>query len=193
MGLLYAFPVSLEEEDFAEIKDKTITLKTYGLPYLFWGYATAIVMVVFFMFLAVKAPVLKLVALGDETDATLGYTLLTIIGLMPVLIFSFFFYEKRLVRKNQELTVEHRLFGLKIFSDTLTLSETDPYTVGPFLSSPNLARIKGGEEAQGFQNKGYYVLKVNTKDGKRIQIDRHSRKADLLKLEELLRLDLNQY
>lgn len=193
MGLLYAFPVSLEEEDFAVIKDKTITLKTYGLPYLFWGYATAIVMVVFFMFLAVKAPVLKLVALGDETDATLGYTLLTIIGLMPVLIFSFFFYEKRLIRKNQELTVEHRLFGLKIFSDTLTLSETDPYTVGPFLSSPNLARIKGGEEAQGFQNKGYYVLKVNTKDGKRIQIDRHSRKADLLKLEELLKLDLGQY
>jgi len=192
MGLLYAFPVSLEEEDFAEIKNKTLTLKTYGLPYLFWGYATAIVMVVFFMFLAVKAPVLKLVELGDETDATLGYALLTTIGLMPMLIFSFFFYEKRLVRKDQELTIEHRLFGLKIFSDTLSLSETEPYTVGPYLSSPNLARIKGGEEAQGFQNKGYFVLWVNTKDGKRIQVDRHSRKADLSKLEELLKLDLNQ-
>ena len=45
MGLLYVFPVSLEEEGFAEVKDQTITLKTYGLPYVFWSYAAAIVAV----------------------------------------------------------------------------------------------------------------------------------------------------
>ncbi len=187
MGLLYAFPISLEETDFAEVKDGTITLKTYGLPYLFWGYAAAVLLVVLFMFLAVRAPVLKLVALGDQTDAILGYSLLSMIASMPVLILAFFFFEKRIVRKEQTLTLEYRVFGLKLLSQKLILSETDPYSVGPFLSSPNLARIKGGEEAVGFQNKGYYVLWVNTKDGKRIQVDRHSRKVDLLKLEELLK------
>ena len=97
MGLLYVFPVSLEEKDFVVIKDQTITLKTYGLPYLFWGYATAAIMVISFMFLAIKAPVLKLITLGDGTDSMLGYSLLVFIGLLPVFILSVFFYEKRLI------------------------------------------------------------------------------------------------
>ena len=189
MGLLYAFPISLEETDFAEVKDNTLTLKTYGLPYLFWGYAAAVLFIVVCMFLAVRAPVLKLVALGDETDAFLGYSLLSFIGFMPALVLSFFFFEKRLVRKPKSLTMEYRIFGLKVFSETFTPNDVEPYTIGPYLSSPNLARIKGGEEAAGFQNKGYFVLWIHTKEGKRIQVDRHSRKVDLVKLEELLRTD----
>src|SRR4051794_24573343 len=109
MGLLYAFPVSLEEKDFAEIKDQSITLKSYGLPYIFWGYAFAILMVIFFMFLAIKAPVFKLIELGDETDSMLGYALLSFIGLLPVFILSFFFFEKRIVKKNKTLTLEYRV------------------------------------------------------------------------------------
>ncbi len=186
MGLLYAMPVSLEEKDFVEIKDQTMTLKSYGLPYIFWGYATAILIVIFFMFLAIKAPVLKLIDLGDETDHMLGYSLLSFIGLLPVFMFSFFFFEKRIVKKVQSLTLEYRIFGLKVFSETFTPAEEKPFAVDAFLNSPNLARLKGGEESAGFQNKGYFILWLNTKEGKRINIDRSSRKADLLKLEELL-------
>lgn len=188
MGLLYVFPVSLEEKDFCEIKDQTMTLKTYGLPYIFWGYATAAVMVILFMFMAIKAPVLKLIALGDETDSFLGYSLLSFIGVLPIIIFGCFFYEKRLVKKGKTLTLEYRVFAIKVFSETFTPADTDPYEIKPYLSSPNLARIKGGEEAEGFQNKGYFTLKLKTQDGKIILIDRHSRKADLLKLEELLKM-----
>jgi hypothetical protein len=45
MGLMYVFPVSEEETDFVKLelsptgKGSKITLKSYGLPYIFWGYA----------------------------------------------------------------------------------------------------------------------------------------------------------
>lgn len=188
MGLLYAFPISLEETDFADFKDETLVVKTYGLPYIFWGYAFAVLMVILFMFLAVKEPVLKLVHLGDETDALLGYSLLSFVAALPVFILGFFFFEKRIVKSKNLLKLEYRIFGLKVFSESFTPASENAFTVGPFLTSPNLARIKGGEDAAGFQNKGYFVLSLNTHDGKRIQLDRHSRKADLLKLEELLKL-----
>ena len=119
MGLLYVFPVSLEEKDFADINGQTITLKTYGLPYLFWGYATAIIMIIFFMFLAIKAPILKLVALGDDVDSILGYGLLSFIGMLPIFIFSVFFYEKRIVKTKNSIALEYRVFGLKLFSQNL--------------------------------------------------------------------------
>jgi hypothetical protein len=187
MGLLYVFPVSLEEKDFVLVKDQTITLKTYGLPYLFWGYATAAIMMILFMFLAIKDPVLKLISLGDETDSILGYSLLTFIGLLPVFILSVFFYEKRLIKSKKSISMEYRIFGLKIFSESFAVSEAEPFSVNPYLSSPNQARIQGGEDSANFQNKGYFTLKLKADNGKTILIDRHSRKADLVKLEELLK------
>ena len=186
MGLLYVFPVSKEESDFVIHEDETLTLKTYGLPYIFWIYALCSIAVVVFMFLAIKDPVLKLISLGDETDKTLGYSLLSFVGLLPVLVLSFFFYEKRIMKKNQTLTIDHRIFWVKIFSETFSLESSDKLTITPFLSSPNVARIHQTDENLGFQNKGYYVLWLETSDGKKIQIDRHSRKTDLEKLKDLI-------
>jgi hypothetical protein len=190
MGLLYVFPVSLEEKGFAEVENKTLILKTYGLPYIFWGYALAILTMIFFMFLAVKDPVLKLIALGDETDATLGYGFLAFIGCLPIILFSFFFYEKRIVKNEKTLSLEYRVFGLKVFSENFVMADNDAFAIDPYLSSPNMARIKGGDETVGFQNKGYHTLTLNTHDGKKILIDRHSRKADLIKMLELLKKTL---
>jgi len=186
MGLMYPFPVSTEETDFADKKGDKLTLKTYGLPYIFWIYALCSVAVIFFMFLAVKAPVFKLIELGNETDATLGNALLTFIGLLPVVIFSFFFYEKRLVASPSALELEHRFFGLKVFFKKFVLDPTDSLQVESFLSSPNVARQKEKEDSQGFQNKGYFVLYLSSHDGKKVFIDRHSRKTDLEKLKNLL-------
>lgn len=187
MGLLYAFPVSLEEDDFATLQSDKLTLKTYGLPYIFWGYAVAILIVIGFMFLAIKDPILKLVELGDETDAMLGYSLLAFIAALPVILMGFFFYEKRIVRTPGLIALQHRVFGLPVFSEQFQPAKEIPYSIEAFLDSPNVARMKGGEDAAGFQNKGYFVLWLNTADSKRIALDRHSRKADLVKLEELLR------
>lgn len=185
MGLMYVFPVSEEETDFVK-KEEALTLKTYGLPYIFWIYAFCVVVVIFFMFLAIKAPVLKLIELGDETDAMLGYSLLTFIGLLPIFILSFFFYEKRIIKHKSELKMVHKVFGITVFSEKFLLEKSDQLTVDPFLDSPNVARMKGGDESKGFQNKGYFVLWLKSADGNKIQIDRHSRKVDLEKLKELL-------
>jgi hypothetical protein len=186
MGLLYVFPVSDEETDFVIRGPDSVTVKSYGLPYIFWIYAICAVLVVFFMFLAIKAPVLKLIELGDDTDATLGYSLLGFIGLSPLAIFAFFFYEKRIVRKGGAISMQYRLFGLQVFSETFVLESGDALTVEPFLDSPNVARMKNSPESTGFQNKGYFVLWLKAPDGKKILLDRHSRKADLEKLRALL-------
>lgn len=186
MGLMYVFPVAKDEVDFYDKNNETLTLKTYGLPYIFWFYALCSISVIFFMFLAIKEPVLKLIYLGDDTDAILGYSLLTFIGLLPVFILGFFFYEKRIVKHKNELGLFHKIFGITVFSEKFLIEDTDALTVESFLSSPNVARMKGDGESLGFQNKGYFILWLKNKDGKRIQIDRHSRKADLDKLKKLL-------
>lgn len=186
MGLLYVFPVSEEEIDFVVKKDDQLILKTYGLPYIFWIYAICAVLVVFFMFLAIKEPILKLISLGDETDALLGYTLLTFVGLIPVFVFSFFFYEKRITKKKNELGLEHRVFGLKVFSEKFLLEKDDQLEITNFIDSPNVARMKNTPDSVGFQNRGYFTLHLKAADGKKILLDRHNRKIDLEKLKELL-------
>ena len=186
MGLLYVFPVSLEEENFAEKNNDTIVLKTYGLPYIFWAYALASITVIIFMFFAVKGPIMKLASMGDETDSLLAYSLLGFIILLPFTILSFFFYEKRIIKDHQNLQLVHKLMGLTFFSEKWSLTGEETLTVETFLSGPNVARLNATEENQGFQNKGYFVLWLNFKDGRRIQIDRHSRKIDLEKLKTLL-------
>lgn len=186
MGLLYVFPVSEEETDFVVKKENTLTLKTYGLPYIFWIYALCAVTVVFFMFLAIKDPILKLVSLGDETDVTLGYSLLGLVGLFPIIIFAFFFYEKRITKSGQELGLEYRVFGLKVFSEKFFLEKDDQLEVSNFIDSPNVARMKNTPESVGFQNRGYFTLHLRPASGKRILIDRHNRKIDLEKLRDLI-------
>lgn len=186
MGLMYVFPVSREEEDFVIKKDDQIVLKSYGLPYIFWFYAVCICAVIVFMFFAIKNPIEKLILLGDSTDATLGYSLLSFLGLLPVVLFAFFFFEKRILSKGRQISMEYRVYGLKVFSETFTYSTAEDLTVEAFLNTPNVARIKNEDGTQGFQNKGYYILWLKTADTKRIQLDRHSRKVDLEKLRDLL-------
>lgn len=187
MGLLYPFPVSKEESDFVSEDANSITLKSYGLPYIFWGYAVCVIAVVVLMFVGIKGPVLKLVSLGDETDSTLGYALLSIIGLAPVVILSFFFYEKRIIAKKNQLILQHRLFWLPVFTEKFEVKSLDQFSIEAHIDSPNVARLKAQEGTQGFQNKGYFILWLKETDKKRIIVDRHSRKVDLEKLLELLK------
>ena len=185
MGLIYVFPVSSEETDFVHRHDNKLTLKSYGLPYIFWVYAVCVIAVVGLMFFAIREPVLKLVSLGDETDAVLGYSLLTMIALSPVVILAFFFYEKRIIRVGRTISLEHRIFGLKLLSENHEFKDADDLVIETFLDSPNVARMNRSPENAGFQNKGYFVLYLR-KGEKKIVLDRHSRKADLEKLKTLL-------
>ena len=162
-----------------------LTLKTYGLPYIFWAYAGCSIGVIIVMFLAIKQPVLKLVALGDQADAVLGHGLLGFIGFLPIAILSFFFFEKRIISREKTIKMEYRVFGVKFFSKKYSYNSPDDFSVDSFLDSPNVARINAQQENLGFQNKGYHVLWLH-QNKKRIAIDRHSRKSDLVKLKELI-------
>lgn len=181
------FPVSEEETDFVKIADNQITLRSYGLPYIFWGYALGALMMVMFMFLAVKDPLFKLISLGDEVDILLGYSLIGFIALIPILTLAFFFYEKRIIRKGNDITLQYRVYGLPVFTETFTIKNSDALSTEHFIDSPNVARMKGGEESVGFQNKGYFILWLTDIHDKKIILDRHSRKADVEKLAILLK------
>lgn len=185
MGLLYVFPVSEEESDFV-INHDSLVLKTYGLPYIFWIYAICVIAIISFMFTAIKDPILKLIYLGDDLDALLGYSLFGFVLTLPIIILGFFFYEKRIVKKNNELKIIHKVFGLTFFSEKFELDNQDTFSITPFLSTPNVARLNSSPENMGFQNKGYFILWLKTANGKKIKLDRHSRKIDLEKLKTML-------
>lgn len=187
MGLLYPFPVSKEESDFVSENENSITLKSYGLPYIFWGYAICVIGIIALMFVGIKGPVMKLVTLGDETDSALGYTLLSLVGLAPIIILSFFFYEKRIIAKKNMISLQHRLFWIPVFTENFEVKSMDQFSIEPYMDSPNVARLRAQEGTQGFQNKGYFILWLKVSDKDRITVDRHSRKVDLEKLLELIK------
>lgn len=187
MGLMFQFPASLEEKDHVIKTADSITLKTYGLPYLFWGYAAAIMAIVVAMYLAVRAPLMKLIELNSGgIDAVIFYSLHLCLLAVPVSMLFYFFYEKSLTGKRNQLIILHKFFGLPFKRQEFVLEETTPYYIDHFLDSPNMARIKSEEKMVGFQNKGYFELFARVKEASPILIDRHSRKVDLQKLIELL-------
>lgn len=194
MGLMYVFPVSEEETDFVKLElspsgqASKVTLKSYGLPYIFWGYAAGAMMVVAFMFLGIREPLLKLIELGDEVDRMLGHALFSFLALIPIATFAFFFYEKRIIKEKNSLKMVYRIYGIPVFTESFQVQSNDDFWVDQFLGTPNIARMKGGEEAAGFQNKGYFTLWLKTADGKKIMIDRHSRKVDVDRLLALIKL-----
>lgn len=186
MGLLYPFPVSEEETDFVTKDNKSITLKSYGLPYIFWFYAACVIAVILLMFLGIKGPIMKLISLGDDTDASLGYALLSLVASAPLIILGFFFYEKRIIGSKNQIKLQHRIFWIPVFTETLEVSSLDQLVIEAHLDSPNVARLKSQEGTQGFQNKGYFILWFKKDSKNKILIDRHSRKVDLEKLKGLL-------
>lgn len=190
MGLLYPFPATAEETDFVDLAPGRIQLRTYGLPYLFWGYAVAALAVVFFLWLAVQDSLTKLHAMGDPIDQLLVRSLQTFLVLLPLTTLAFFFYEKRIERSGGQLKIQHRLFWLPLLTSTYELSAGDSLNVRHFMDAPNVARMKAGPEAVGFQNKGYFTLWATLANGTEVLLDRHSRKADLEGLKALLSLRL---
>ena len=75
------------------------------------------------------------------------------------------------------------LYGKK----TYKLDQPDSFTVDHYLDSPNMAKIHNKADLKQFENKGYFELYA-IENNKKFLIDRHSRKADLIKLKELLSL-----
>lgn len=194
MGLMYIFPVTdnTNEDDRTEIRDSELILKTYGLPMIFWGYLAAAMSVLLLMWLASRATIQKLLSYTEEpTLLFLGHLVQWTLILIPITLLAFFFYEKVIAKKGTRLVITHKIFFIPIFRKTYKLSSNDSLEVTHFLASPNMAKLRASqglsdESMKHFENKGYFELSIKTDKKSFISIDRHSRKADLLKLKELL-------
>jgi hypothetical protein len=189
MGLLYIFPNSDEASEIDNDRvlktADSITLKSYGLPMIFWVYLAAIYVVVFTMWLTIKSALDKMLTYDDASMIFLYWLVKgTLLG-APLVLLAFFFYEKFITKNKTNLTITHRIFFIPVWHKKIILDSTDALTVDHFLDSPNIAKMNSQTETKGFENKGYFELHAKS-NGKAILIDRHSQKRDLIKMQELL-------
>ncbi|MFG1522234.1 hypothetical protein [Halobacteriovorax sp. ZH2_bin.1] len=186
MGLMFIFPVSKEEKDRITINEEGLTLKTYGLPMVFWGYLLAAATVVIAMFIGVKGPMIKLYNTGDSINQALVIAVAATLFLIPFITLCFYMYEKFIVKQGDKLILKHRIFFIPIYKKVYKLEAKDAFSIDHFMDSPNVAKMKQDPTMRGFENKGYFQLFAKLENGKYIFVDRSNRKADLKKIQALL-------
>ncbi len=181
------FPVSEEEKDRITINDKGITLKSYGLPLVFWGYLAAILVVILAMGLAVAGPMITLFKTDDLINKVLVIVAASTVILIPSISIGFYFYEKFITKQDSLITITHRVFWLGLKKVKYELENKESLEIKHYMDSPNVAKMQADPSLRGFENKGYFQLFAKLKDGREVLIDRSSRKADLKKIQELLK------
>lgn len=185
MGLMYIFPVSANEGDRVVKSDNKILLKTYGLPMIFWGYLAAALVVIGSMWLASRAVINKLLTYEDLSLKILAASVQFTLIATPIILLGLFFYEKQFEKSKNTLNVIFKVFFLTIFKRKIELDSPDAFSINHYMDSPNMAKIANQPDLKQFENRGYFELHAIS-NNKKILIDRHSRKADLVKLKELL-------
>lgn len=187
MGLLFIMPASLEEVDRISIQnDKKITLKSYGLPLIFWGYLCAIIIVLFAMWLTIQGPLNTMLSNTDQINRMIAYGVLALFIFIPGFLFAILFYEKNISKEKNLLTIIQKVFWITLSKKTYHLNTQESFTISHHMDSPNVAKIENKEGHSGFKNQGYYQLFLKTDQDKFVLIDRHSRETDLVKIRDLL-------
>ena len=189
MGLLYPFPISIDELDFVTINknEQSIQLKSYGLPYIFWIYALASLIVYSFMMLGIHSTVMSLLQSTDSINKTLAICFIVFAASIPLGFVFFFFYQKTIISNKVEsiISIEHRILGVRLNKTTITFNTSTILEVSKYLSSPNQAKINQEKDMRGFQNKGYFTLTAKNNNQVTL-LDRSSNKSDLTKIKNLL-------
>jgi hypothetical protein len=195
MGLLYPFPVNTQEDESfikyekdSDNKPKSLTLKTYGLPYVFWFYLFSILITIIVMFIAIKDPILKLYNTEDLLNKLISGSCMITLLVCPIALISFFFYQKIIIRNKSNFIIKHNLYGLTFKSIQIEINHTDEnfLFIHHFIDSPNIAKIEDERAYKLFQNKGYFELYILDKKQRKVLLDRSSRKIDLEKIKDLL-------
>lgn len=190
MGLMIIFPVSEDETDRVALEksgtDEKITLKSYGLPLIFWGYLLAMILLIIIMTLATKAPLIKLYHTSDTFNQLIAIAAAATLFLIPFISILFYFYEKVISKSKSNITIIHKVFWLPLRKVSYELKSPDAFVVEHFMDSPNVAKMQSSSQMRGFENKGYFQMFLITKSDERVFLDRHSRKADLEKMKTLL-------
>ncbi len=188
MGLMYLFPTEENESEriIIDRQAKKVTLKNYGLPWIFWGYLGASLVVILSMHLAIKNPIEKLIATNDPINVFLGQMVSWTLILTPAVLLGFFFYEKIIEKTQDEIKLTYKIFFIPFLQRKIKLATPFELSVNHFMDSPNVAKMQNHPDLKGFENRGYFELYAKNKNGENILIDRHSRKADLEKIKQIL-------
>ncbi len=188
MGLMYLFPTEKNESDhiISDSSNKYLKLRSYGLPWIFWGYLAASLIVIFTMMIAIKDPMIKLWQSEDEINIFLVKVVAFTLIATPIGLISFFFFEKEIKRNENIITLTYKIFFIPFFSKKFSIKTPENIIVKHFLDSPNVAKLKRDPNLVGFENRGYFELFVESERGEMIKIDRHSKKGDLEKLKAFL-------
>ncbi|MCY4524225.1 MAG: hypothetical protein OXB84_05765 [Halobacteriovoraceae bacterium] len=188
MGLLYQFPIQENPDDdcIEQLSNGRLTLKSYGLPMIFWGYAASILLIIFFMFLISKEPIWKLIQENDLASKLLGLSAFFLFALFPLLLLGFLFYQKVIQRNGSTLSLVNKVLGIAYWKKTIQLKTGQSLVIAHFMDSPNVAKSKGDARLKGFENRGYYQLFAEDQTGKLHLIDRHSNLREMKKMRELL-------
>lgn len=187
MGLMYLFPTEENESEQIKIdpEKKQVILRSYGLPWIFWGYLAAVLVVIFAMYLAIRDPLIKLKMSEDLINVKLAYIVEWTLYLTPVILLGFFLYEKIIAKNQLEITITHKVFFIPFYSYKLKIQTNQDLVIEHFLESPNVAKMQNRPELRGFENKGYFELRAIVGNNKKL-VDRHSRRQDLVKIKEIL-------
>ncbi len=187
MGLLYQFPAEENPlDDCVKITEGRLMLTNYGLPYLFWFYFAAFLVLLLPMYLAIAGPAQKLMQTHQFFDQLLGGGVFALLLALPLVALSFFTYQKTIRKKKAALLITHKLFGIPYWRQRLALANPSALTIKHCLDSPNLAAQKQIPGTQGFQNRGYYQLLAESEDGKQYLVDRHSQLGEIKRIQRLL-------
>lgn len=188
MGLLYVMPVSLDEVDRIEQKEESsgIVLKSYGLPLIFWGYLSAILIVLFAMGLSIQNTLSKMLTMDDVINKALALGVIGLFIFIPLSLLVMLFYEKLIEKNGEHLKVTHKIFWVPVWSKKYELNKENPFVINHYLDSPNVAKIENRKGYAAFKNQGYFRLYIQTQASKLILLDRHSRENDLQKIKDLL-------
>ena len=185
MGLLYPFAIDEAESDHVTIKDSTILIKTYGLPYIFWGYLAALLIFLSVMALAIYRSLLTMLKSTDALNSLIAYSTITFFFLTIIGFFTLFIIEFRIFKKEKTLVKSVHILGLCIKKRTYQLDKNS-FEIENLRGTPNIARQKSLPGTTPMQNRGYFELYCKDVSGEKILLDRHSRKNDLQKLQNLL-------
>ena len=175
-------PKSEKEEGQVTRLTNSIEVETYGLPLIFWGYFLVSIIIVSGMLLVGHKVIRKMLVSQNGLDQFLGIiSLLTVLSI-PTFGLGMLFYSKKIKVTNDGFLISHCLFGVRVFGQKLPQGEL---IVEHFLSSPNVAKTSRNLDLKKYENRGHYLLKLKLDDKEKV-LDRHTNKADLLGLRELL-------
>ena len=189
MGLLYIMPASREEFDHVKVndKEKKISLFSYGLPYIFWGYFLVLIVIEFSMFISIKGILTKLIESDNQIDLLIAFTSIFVMAIIPLFFLCMLFFQKNIIRLPNQIQIIWKVFGINVKKSNYEfIPERDDLIVTHLLESPNMAKINKNPNTRAFENQGHYILTLWS-NKKPIFLDRHTRKQDLTKLAELIK------